>query len=454
MKSAFAIAALAAAAALLGGCDIALVHPTIPESHGASVSTQGEWITGPVDARRTTALVRALPPAGVRDTFERIAARTDNKDFGEILHAHAQGGFGSGVVMMRNENGTPVTYVVTNRHVVLDSDTVEVSFADGSSYRNCEVLFVSSQDDVAVVLLPESAARAVGYGLAPSTAKMQERQVVVAAGYPGVAGSPSFQITEGKVSNARFSAPAVIEEGHPLIQHTASIDPGSSGGPLTSEDGRLVGLNVALLRSRQNFNLSVPVEAVLATVHQAAAIRALRSSPELMTGALNATCSRLAGELSSSTRAPGRLAHYISNELVASEGYSSVSGLVRVTGSEKVANLFLDEPMQVMRATVGVRLSLTADAAGTVGVATCTPVNPADARTVGNGRPVRMGIRSAKGVIELAWIFEHGHWRVLSGSLTDLNEVADAEEAQKTPAAERTSAKAKAKGAKRGAPQK
>ena len=162
MKSAFAIAALAAAAALLGGCDIALVHPTIPESHGASVSTQGEWITGPVDARRTTALVRALPPAGVRDTFERIAARTDNKDFGEILHAHAQGGFGSGVVMMRNENGTPVTYVVTNRHVVLDSDTVEVSFADGSSYRNCEVLFVSSQDDVAVVLLPESAARAVG----------------------------------------------------------------------------------------------------------------------------------------------------------------------------------------------------------------------------------------------------------------------------------------------------
>ncbi len=448
MKPVFALAALAVAASFLGGCDIALVHPTIPDSRAASASTQGEWITGPVDARRTTALVRALPPAGVRETFERVAARTDMKEFGEILHAHAQGGFGSGVVMMRTENGSPVTYVVTNRHVVLDSDTVEVSFADGSSYRNCEVLFVNSEDDVAVVLLPESAARAVGYGLAPSTSTIKERQVVVAAGYPGVAGSPSFQITEGKVSNARFTAPAIIEDDRPLIQHTASIDPGSSGGPLTNEEGRLVGLNVALLRNRQNFNLSVPVEAVLATVHQAAAIRALRSSPELMTGALNATCGRLAGELSSSARAPGRLAHYIGNELVASEGYSSVSGLLRVTGSEKVANLFLDEPMRIMRATVGVRLSLTADAAGTVGVATCTPVNAADARSVGSGRPVRMGIRSAKGIIELAWIFEHGHWRVMSGTLADLNQIADAAEAQKTSTAERTSAKAKS--AKRG----
>jgi serine protease Do len=247
------------------------------------------------------------------------------------------------------------------------------------------------------------------------------------------------------VSNANFAVPGILDGGRPLIQHTASIDPGSSGGPLTTEDGHLLGLNVALLRSRQNVNLSVPVESVVESVHLAAVIRALRTSPELMTGALNETCGRLAGELSSSARPTNQLAHYVSNELVAREGYSSVSGLLRVTRSAKVANLFLDEPMQIMRATVGLRLSLTGDAMGTVGTAACTPVNPADARYVGTGRPIRMGIRSAKGLIELSWVFEHGHWRIVAGALADLNQMADVnEEAQKNAAAERTSAKGKA----------
>lgn len=447
MKSAFAIVALAAAASLLGGCDIALVHPTIPESHAASVSTQGEWITGPVDARRTTALVRALPPAGVRETFERVAARTDLKEFGAMLHARAQGGFGSGAVMIRKENGKAVPYVVTNRHVVLDSDTVEVAFADGTSYRDCEVLYVNPDDDVAVVQLPEGAARAIGYGLAPSTAKMHERQVVVAAGYPGVGGAPSFQITEGKVSNASFSVPGILDEGRPLIQHTASIDPGSSGGPLTTEDGSLVGLNVALLRTRQNVNLSVPVESVLESVQAASVLRGIRGSRELMTARLRETCDRLAGEMSTSNASATRMGQFVSNAFVAREGYGSFIGYLRLAPAQVLAK-FVDEPMSTMRTSVGLRIGVTGSSRGS-GQASCAAVNPADARDVGTGRPIRMGINTASGLVELSWTFEHGHWRVLSGTLTDLNQLSDTEEAQKTSPAERTSAKAKS--AKRGA---
>src|SRR6185437_6457916 len=63
-------------------------------------------------------------------------------------------------------------------------------------------------------------------------------------------------LSDGIVSGQRKQ----IDDDATFIQTTAAISPGSSGGPLFSKDGLVIGVTTASIRDAQNLNLAIPVK--------------------------------------------------------------------------------------------------------------------------------------------------------------------------------------------------
>lgn len=414
----------------------------ISKAPSSAAASSIEWGAGTTDVRRATALVRVTPPARLKAALEASAARTDDPDLSAFLRAHAGGGFGSGFVMVHTNEGGTAAFVVTNRHVIAESTEAEVSFSDGTTYKGCAVVYASTKHDLAVLALPPSAVRAIGAGLRPSTHEATDRLPIVATGYPGIAGTPSYQITDGKVSNAKFVMPELGLDDT-LVQHTAPIDPGSSGGPLTDESGALVGVNVMLVRRRASAFFAVPSSAVVDVVRYAHSLEVRRHSTAWMTGELDKTCHALSSELASTTKSDDRLTSFVSNAVVADRGLESFSVLARSPFGPQIRTQFFEDPISTMRRSVIVRLGVRSLQSGGAS-GTCAAMNPVDAAAIAEGKPVRRPIMTKSGdPMEVLWTFEHGAWRVAGGELVELSAPPDEPKSAKESAKEAAKGKAK-----------
>ena len=149
-------------------------------------------------------------------------------------------GIGSGVIYRKDG------YIITNYHVVQDANEVNVAFADGSTERG-QVVGGDPSTEIAVVKVDRNnlpaAKFAAGTDLVPG-------QLAVAIGSP-----QGFQstVTSGVISGLNREVPARLTGGQQeaalvdLIQTSAPISPGSSGGALADRNGEIVGINVAYL---------------------------------------------------------------------------------------------------------------------------------------------------------------------------------------------------------------
>ncbi|MCR5050767.1 MAG: serine protease [Paludibacteraceae bacterium] len=170
--------------------------------------------------------------------------------------------FGSGVVV---EHGNK-KYVLTNMHVVGYARQATVVFQlheQTIRYSHCAVVKMSATDLAAIELPEESEMIA----LPISNSEIEEDMSIVAAGFPGLGNKPSWQLTRGIVSNARVSLDN-HEQATRIIQHTASIDPGSSGGPLLLKNGEgkyeILGINTWKAFYREGVGLAIGKEDVQA----------------------------------------------------------------------------------------------------------------------------------------------------------------------------------------------
>jgi serine protease Do len=379
----------------------------------------------PVDLRRVTAVVRVSPPERLRRFFELGAARTDDADVARFFHAQASGGFGSGFVVVRRKRGVRHAFVVTNRHVIADAEDAEVTFSNGTSYAHCRIVYVHPTADLAVIALPDAAPFA--FGLDPARGAPMDRQTVIATGYPALGGIPSFQTTEGKISNA------AIEGG--LIQHTAPIDPGSSGGPLTDARGKLVGVNVSMARGRQNANFAVPASAMIEAVDAAVDAVQHESDAAFLRTRVTTACDKLAAELASKHTNGHAMLDLISIGLVAEQGPPSLVFARSHTTPELSAefgDMFTKSPLDAYRVSIGYRIALRALAGGGVPPgARCTAINPTDAASIASASAVRVLVPTARGAMELAFGWDRGAYRVVGGDLLDLERLAQAERGKK-----------------------
>ncbi|PYQ53579.1 MAG: peptidase S1 [Acidobacteria bacterium] len=145
--------------------------------------------------------------------------------------------------------------IVTNNHVVEGASRVSVIFSDGTKV-SAKLIGVDPDSDLAVLRVDSKSLVPAPLG---TSADLMIGETVVAVGNPfGLSGS----VTTGVVSALGRSVPSK-EEGRTFtdfIQTDASINPGNSGGPLLNIEGKVVGINTAILGNAQGIGFAIPVD--------------------------------------------------------------------------------------------------------------------------------------------------------------------------------------------------
>lgn len=181
----------------------------------------------------------------VRDAGEATIIRVARQATPAVVSVTApRVGSGSGVVI--STDGV----ILTNNHVVGNARVVEIGFADGRRVQG-QVLGRDPTLDIAVV-------RVAGQGLVAAPVGDSDRlevgQTAIAIGNPiGL----DRTVTTGIVSAINRS-PRGFELGG-LIQTDAPINPGNSGGPLLDSQGRVIGINSAILRGTTGLGFAIPI---------------------------------------------------------------------------------------------------------------------------------------------------------------------------------------------------
>jgi S1-C subfamily serine protease len=148
-------------------------------------------------------------------------------------------------------------YIMTNAHVVLNDEgaranQVLVHLSDGREF-SAQVREYDEHTDVALIRVDGvSELTPIDWGR-PAT--LQNQDEVIAAGFPlpdtDILSNLEPSFTEGTVSARRDL------DGVQIIQHTAAIEQGNSGGPLVDLCGDVVGVNTLKIRESQALNFAV-----------------------------------------------------------------------------------------------------------------------------------------------------------------------------------------------------
>ncbi len=377
----------------------------------SAASPVGEWVTGGgQDVRALTVVVSFKPPGNLTGDFERAAQGASREDEG-FYRAAASGGFGSGFVVVRRGESGNRGFVVTNRHVVELSDHVEIVRSDGTQSR-ARIVYADPHYDLAVVAL-EGAGATFERGFDLDTAGVKDQEAVVAVGYPGLANHPSYQVTKGYVSNERFE----LDSGDmklPYFQHTAAIDRGSSGGPLLSDAGRVLGVNTLKAFGREGVAFAVPSSAVASAVRYAAGLDAAMESASFRRQTLRDDCLDLVAELIQAHPRVERIEKLVSTRMVAEEGASAYDAEAQGDESDELQKRFADDPVDAYRVAVALKLIDDVKAAGGVAATeTCAAPNAGDVANIMTVDRVRVPVRVGNGEAEVVMRWEQGRWKVV-----------------------------------------
>jgi serine protease DegQ len=196
-------------------------------------------------------LLRRITPAVVNVSVESSIAPEDNPLFRDPVFRHFLEMFdlpfpeestngrrqsvGSGFIVDAGRG-----YVLTNRHVIEDAQSITVTLKDRRSYR-AQLVGSDSIADIAVLRISPIPAglQALEFG---NSNDLEVGDFVLAIGNPFGIGQT---VTSGIVS--ALGRQGIGGEMGDLIQTDASINPGNSGGPLVNLGGRVVGINTALI---------------------------------------------------------------------------------------------------------------------------------------------------------------------------------------------------------------
>jgi S1-C subfamily serine protease len=168
--------------------------------------------------------------------------------FGQILEPQASG---SGVII--DARG----YIVTNNHVVENSRSLEVIFADDSK-ASATLVGADVFSDLAVIRVEGQPPAVAEFG---DSAALQPGEPVIAIGSP--LGDFKGTVTVGVVSalDRRLDVgTGVTMEG--LIQTDAAINEGNSGGPLVNALGQVIGVNTAIVSGTEGLGFAIPGDTV------------------------------------------------------------------------------------------------------------------------------------------------------------------------------------------------
>ena len=164
-----------------------------------------------------------------------------------VIQIEAQGSFVEpGVGLQMNVAGRGSGFIidesgiaVTNNHVVTGAAFLKVWVGGESEARNAKVLGVSECSDLAVIDIDGDGFPYLEWYDGPITAGLD----IYAAGFP--LGDPEYTLTRGIVAKEHADGETSWASVDTVIQHDASTNPGNSGGPIVTEDGKVVAIHFA-----------------------------------------------------------------------------------------------------------------------------------------------------------------------------------------------------------------
>jgi serine protease Do len=172
------------------------------------------------------------------DFFDRFFGDNPQREF-------KQRSLGSGFIISNDG------YIFTNNHVVEKADKILVKISDGKEYE-AKIIGTDAKTDIALIKIkPSNSLPVVEIG---DSDKVKVGEWVIAIGNP-------FGLEQTVTAGIVSAKGRVIGAGpyDNFIQTDASINPGNSGGPLFNMEGKVIGINTAIVAQGQGIGFAIPM---------------------------------------------------------------------------------------------------------------------------------------------------------------------------------------------------
>jgi S1-C subfamily serine protease len=154
-------------------------------------------------------------------------------------------GSGSGFVI--SSDG----FIVTNNHVIENATSIKASFADGLDL-NATLVGADPSTDIAVLKLYDGDLKPLQFA---NSDFLEPGQIAIAIGNPmGLQHTVTAGVVSATGRSLRASNGRMIDD---VIQTDAALNPGNSGGPLVNSEGRVIGVNTAMIPTAQGLCFAV-----------------------------------------------------------------------------------------------------------------------------------------------------------------------------------------------------
>lgn len=169
-------------------------------------------------------------------------------------------GFGSGFILKTSISGNTEEqlFFVTNAHVIAESNSIRVRYANNSTTYQAKTLFVNHDCDLALLNVddPSFWKQRKPFTLRDGYDANNIQETVYIMGFP--AGGIECSTTKGIISRIEMQVYAHSGYYFPAIQVDASVNPGNSGGPAVLKEN-VIGVTVQKNTGLENTNMIIPV---------------------------------------------------------------------------------------------------------------------------------------------------------------------------------------------------
>ncbi|HEY5018221.1 MAG TPA: trypsin-like peptidase domain-containing protein [Streptosporangiaceae bacterium] len=371
-------------AAALGG--IAVLRSASPSDSTPAAGPGGD--TGTAAAAKAEASQRPLSDRAVYDLISPSVV-----DITATLGYDDETASGTGFFVDPRDG-----LVLTNNHVIRDATSVTVAIPATDRTYQAQIVGVDTSADVAVLrILPQPGAHPAPIG---DSSAVSVGSTVIAIGNRAGAGGPPVLApgvisATGRTISAADGASGFTETLHNMLQTTAKIQPGDSGGPLADSAGTVIGVDTAAGAGGSEAGYAIPINTAMTAERQ---IASGRRGPGIVLGV-----GGFLGVIVPSTTAPSPLAQAAQERTLGTDAADSapqIGCLPTEAGAGVPASV---APVDSGALVDGVLCGTAADAAGlTAGDVIIT----ADGRAVSSPDALTAIVNGCRpgSVVEVTWV--------------------------------------------------